>query len=607
MLPLPASTFITQLVALATMAAISRIAVLCAYRLKDIDIRLMYQESLLGHVGWYSDYNSNTPRKQLVFVLALLGLAASFLPTFLSMVGDIKDNDEHVSYANVKRSSNSFYELSPRDLIRENDPIFNNFYDSKHNAANSTGIILENYLHSIHKKTIKNPLGVWYNAPAFYFSPQDQLRRWEQDANYPPLPQLNQQGVFSLEAGQLPTFFLSYNNKALSEGSSTLKNCVYNDPSGSNMINLESIEGHQVQAVRSMNRTCYPITDPSLWLVAAQAEEPRTVDSKLNIADGALFRSGYLDQQTTATHAMGVSASNWGEFKEQKAFMIKKSAHITVFYNDKTKAVAPEYCVPATSNSKHLLHQDINLIVCQLVALAKQDPTLPMIQATKRTSDSNTLINAVYTYIQTDNGHGIMIDLAVLSAYYTAGRSQDMFYTEEALIAYQKIQNTDFDTTDYEQLLQTMNPFPDVDTVYGLNTITDLVLAGTNLLAGVTNRQFLRTTAAVIPAIHVSVPWIVVTCSLVVLSLLICFAVSCLTPEAYTTDLRSLLVHTLISQETNNSADQPNSNRKRKNGLVTRAVRLETSKTASLKMDGVPVVLSEKLPLKELIAAETDV
>ncbi|KAL9540916.1 hypothetical protein MBANPS3_009424, partial [Mucor bainieri] len=613
MLPLPVSTFITQIVALLTVAAISRIAILCAYRLKDIDIRLMYQENIFRHLGWYTDYHSDTPRKQLAFLLALLGLAASFLPTFLSITGDVSDN-EHVSYANIQKSTTNYYELSPKHFRKENHPIFTNLYDnSRLNASSSsaageanstTGILLENYLQSAHRKTTPNPSGVWYNVPAFRFSPEEQLRQWRNDANYPPSPQVNQQGVFSLQEDQWPTYFLSYNNKAPSEGSSTLKHCVDNDPSGSNLVNLPSIDGHQVQAAQAMNRTCYPMADPSLWLVAAQSDGSYKEDSKLNFVDSALFRSGYLDQQTTATYAMGVSANNWGQSGHQKAFMIKKSAHITVFYSDKTKALVPETCMPAFDNSiKHLFHQDINFIVCQLAASAKQNPALPILQATKRTYDSNNIINAVYTYLQKDNGHGIMIDLTLLSAYYTSGYTKLMLDRDEALIAYQKIQKTDFDTTDYEQLLQSMNLFPDVNTVYGLNTITDLVVVGSHLLDGEANEDFTKTKAKVVAAIKPSVPWIVVTCSLTVLSLLVCTVVSRLAPTAYKTDLRSLLVHTLINQEKTNSNtaasnNDPTLNRQKKTGLVTRAVRLETSKTASLKMDGVPVVLSEKIPLK---------
>lgn len=603
MLPLPVSTFITQLVALLTMAAMSRIAVLCAYYLKDIDIRLMYQENIFRHVGWYTDYNSTSPRKRLVFLLASLGLAAGFLPTFLSIAGYVKDNNAQASYARVRETSNSYYDLSPQFLIKDTDPIFNNFYDRSYEPANSTGILLENYFHSINKKTIRNPSGVWYNAPAVHFSPEQQLRRWEQDDNYPPVPQFidsSQQGLFSLKANEQPTYYLNYNTKIKSEGSFTLAGCVDNDPSRFNVVNnLTNIEGHQVQAVRSMNNTCYPITDPSLWLIASQVDASEKRDSKLNLVDGAIFRSGRLNQQAVATYSMSVSASNWGQWREQKVMMIKKSAHITVFYDDNSKAVAPESCVAASNSSKHLFHQDINWIACQLVASAKQNPTFPMLQATRRTFASNTIVNSVYTYIKKNNGHGIMLDLTLLSAYHTSGRSESMYESSEVLISHQMIKKTDFQTTDYEQLLATMNPFPDVDTLYGLNTITDLVLAGTNLLAGVPNRDFLKTTAVVIPSIKASIPWIATTCSLAVFSLLVCIVASRLTPEAYKTDLRSLLVHTLISQEAASTSDQHVGKRK-KSGLSTRAVRLKVSdNNGSLEMDGIAIVLSEKIPLKQ--------
>lgn len=595
MFPLPVSIFITQLVAFLGVAAIARIVILIAYYLKDIDVRLMYHENIFRYLEIFKGYDNSCSKKWLVIALSSIAFILSFLPTFFSITGDIRDA-QHVSYTNIKTTDSPYYYLNRTSDSLANMPLFVNFYEYNQEPANLTGILLENYITSIGKERTKNPSGVWYNAPSVHFFPKQQLQRWANDANYPPTPQIvNDKGVFTLQQqdNQKPTYFLSYNSKIKTKGSSTLESCVDNDPLKTNIVNnLTSVEGHQVQAVHAYNRTCYPLTDPSLWLVAAQEREVNNADSSLNTMEDLYYRSAFLAQQSSASYSMGIVSSIW-DYLNQKVMMIKTSAHITIYYDDNNRLLTQESCVPDTT-SKLTFNQDINLIACQLVALAKQNLTLPMLQATKRTFESNRILNSVYTYVRKDNGHGIMIDLTQYSGYNVPKSMQDNYFDKEMFIGYQKIKKSNFETIDFEQLLQSINPFPDIDTEYGLNTINDLVLFGAGLL-GNSYGNFLRTTAIVIPSVKVSTAWIAVTITFAVLFILIIAIASFLTPKAYKTDLRSLLIHTLITHEMEDTTDDSNLNRERKTCLFTRAVKLDGRE--SLKMDGTPIVLSENIPM----------
>ena len=384
MFPLPVSILITQLVALLGVTAIARIVNLIAYYLKDFDIQLMYHENIFRHLERFKDYNNSNSKKWLVIALSSVTLVTSFLPTSLSITGDIIDT-QHVSYTNIKTTDSQYY-LSPTSDSLASMPLFVDFYNNNQEPANLTGILLENYVTSISKETTENPSGIWYNAPSVHFFPKQQLQRWTNDASYPPTPQIvSNQGVFTLQQrdNQKPAYFLSYNNKVKGEGSSSLENCVDNDPFGENIVNnLNSIEGHQVQGVHVYNRTCYPVTDPSLWLVAAQEREINNADSLLNTMDDLYYRSPLLTQQSSASYSMGIVSSIWDNLNQQ-VMMIKKSAHITIYYDDNSRLLTQENCISDATTSKLTFNQDINFIACQLVALTKQNLALSMLQATR--------------------------------------------------------------------------------------------------------------------------------------------------------------------------------------------------------------------------------
>ncbi|KAG1083291.1 hypothetical protein G6F42_022266 [Rhizopus arrhizus] len=200
MLPLSVSVFITQIVAFLGVAAVAKIVVLFAYHFKDIDIRFMNHENIFRHLGWYKDYDTPDFRRIIVIYVSLLAVVISFIPTYLSFGADTIDA-ENVAYTNIQTSTNLKHDLRPGTISRTKEPLFKEFYDtSKHTPANSTGIILENYILSKGKKTQINPSGVWYNAPSVHFSPEQQIERWKKDASYPMQPlTVNDQGVFSTQ------------------------------------------------------------------------------------------------------------------------------------------------------------------------------------------------------------------------------------------------------------------------------------------------------------------------------------------------------------------------------------------------------------------------
>ncbi|KAL9538798.1 hypothetical protein MBANPS3_010670, partial [Mucor bainieri] len=611
MLTLSLSVFITQIVAFLGVAAAARLVILVACFLKDLDIRLMYHENIFRHLGYYKNYDTSHAKKCLVAWMSLLGLLVAFTPTYLSLA-NTKDT-EHVTYTNI-HTSNLMTSLGSSTTDERSKPVFTEFYDtSKHTPANSTGALLENYLMSRKHQTRINPSGVWYNPPSGKFTQSDQKQGWRSDNRYPMNPQaLNgTTGVFSVryEDKESPrilyyswpdkfkkAYALSYNNKASKQGSSTLESCADNDSLGSNIVtNITTIDGHQVQGARSMNRTCYPITDPSLWLITFQESDNDTgADSLLNSKEDLYFRSVSLGPQATASYSMGIVARNWKKLRRIVS-MVKKSVHITVFYSDLNRPLTPDNCSSLSYTNLTTFNQDVNMISCQLVSLAKQNPELPILQATRRSYTANRTINSVYTYIKTDKGHGIMIDLTLYYALF-AKESADKAFDPEIFIAYQQVKKRDFNTTDFAQLVQSINPYPDLDTDYGFYTATDLVLLGVRLsrLLSFNDKMFLKTTARVISAVRVSTVWIVLNVSLTAIFILIIIASTFMTPEAYKTDLRSLLVHTLIAQEYRIDSNTPMLQRENA-GFLTRKVDLQLD--AALKMDNVPIVLSENIPM----------
>ncbi|GAN02022.1 hypothetical protein MAM1_0015d01461 [Mucor ambiguus] len=602
MLPLPVSVFITQIVALLGVTAATKLVILVAYYLKDLDIRLMYHENIFRHLEFYEDYNTSDTKKGLVAWMSLIAFLLSFIPTYLSFAADTKDT-EHVIYTNIQ-TAESMNSLGSFVVDQIEEPLFTEFYNTANHApANSTGVILENYIISKKKQTQINPSGVWYNAPSVHFSPAKQIASWGTDARYPMNFQtVNDTNIFSTRGRVKESYAISYNNKAHTQGSSTLETCAGNDSLDSNIVtNITSIDGHQVQGARSMNRTCYPITDPSLWLISFQdADDDAGVDSLLNSREDIYFRSASSSPQSSASYSMGVVARNWEKLNMNVA-MVKKSAHITIFYSDFNRSLAPDSCISSNYLNKSAFNQDINMITCQLISLAKQNPTLPILQATRRSYIANKMINSVYTYIKKDDGHGILVDLTLYSAFF-ATRSPADIAGPEMLIAYQQVKKSDFDTKDFEQILQSINPFPDLDTEYGLNTMTDLVLIGIRLFGSTYNKKvFLKTTAYIVSSVRVSTVWIVLALSFAVIFLLIITASNFMTPKVYKTDLRSLLIHTLIMQENHiDSSENPPMRRRENTGLLTRAVRLEGGK--SLKMDDNPIILSENIPMMDQTA-----
>ncbi|CAO3649528.1 unnamed protein product [Mucor fragilis] len=577
MLPLPLSVFITQIVALLGVAATTKLAILVAYYLKDLDIRLMYQENIFRHLEFYRDYSTTDARKGLVAWMSLLALLLSFIPTYLSFGADTKDTG-HVAYTNIQTSSKIKYDLSMSTNDRDDQPLFTEFYDtSKHTPANSTGVLLENYIMSRNKETKMNPSGVWYNAP-----PAEEEKDWHATP-------------YHTKSRAKVTFRVSYNNKDNTGGSSTLESCAGSNPLESNPVtNMTSIDGHQVQGARDMNRTCYPVTDPSLWLISFQEEDnDNGVDSLLNTHEDLYFRPVSLMPQTSASYSMGVVARHWNKANNY-VVMVKKSAHITVFYSDFNRSLTPDGCNSSSYSNISTFDQNVNRIACELVSQAKQNPTFSILQATRRSYTESKMTNSVYTYIKKDNGHGIMIDLTMYSALIDSRTSAYTSIDSENFIAYQQVKKSEFVTTDFEQLLQSINPFPDLDTEYGLNTITDLVRIGVRMFGLADNESFLKTTARIVPFVQVSTVWIALAVSLVVLFILVITASTTLVPEAYRTDLRSLLIHTLLSHESSaNRDDEHNGN----TSLLTGAVCLETGKL--LTMEGNPIILSENIAMAD--------
>jgi hypothetical protein len=411
--------------------------------------------------------------------------------------------------------------------------------------ANTTIAILEDYLISNNINTTANPSGVWYKVHKIA---ADTARR-ENDDRYSLIPQtINTQDNTFFITDQFGKKRVTYYYSKSQEPSSTLKQCIDRDDSAyiNNLVtNFNDVQEHHVEAVRAYNRTCFPIIDSTLYLRKNTGKSSGGSVSVLE-KNNQVFRSSFLHEQMSASASTDASLLYLD--RDRISLLIKKTAHITTFY-DNTDSVL---CRAPTDKVQDTLpyNQDIDSIVCQLTDLALQNPTLPTLQATRRNIENNKVIDSVYTYIKKpEGGHGIMIDLISVSGFYIQSNSSfpTGFEYLEDLFAHQVIKHQELNpTSSYHQLLQDLDPLPSVDTANGQNMWTDLVVIATSLRSGpLESGFFIRITAVVTPGLDIPMGWRVFACVLFAIFVIIIAVSSRVASPIYKANLRLLLLSTL--------------------------------------------------------------
>jgi predicted membrane protein len=539
MIPLPAAVAISQVAGLLGVEATRYIVMAIAYFINDIDFRLMYEQDVFQKARYFKRFSTTKIKKNVVLCFSAIALVIYFLPTLVSIQGNVLGTE--YSYSEVLRSYP--YRIEPS----RNDIVFKELINTKSKGVvNTTAAIIKNHFATSNMSTNANPSGVWYNVDENFAYTE----RWESDESYPPVPQtINAEGAIIATTFNDRNIVTYYYSKQF-ESSSTLEQCLdRTDPAYSNnmITNFSNIEKHRVQAVHAYSHTCYPITDNSLLL--SQAVYEKTVDnearSKIELND-AIFRSSFIHEHTSAS--VSVDASSMYLDNESISMLIKKKAHITAFYDNSSSVL----CRTPSNHARDILpyNQDIDSIVCQLTDLALQNPTLPMLQATRRNIENNKVIDSVYTYIKKpEGGHGIMIDLISVSAFLIKKKDGWLDRNErEVLIAHQTIKREEWDLTgsNYHNLLQKMDVFPSVDTTYGQNTWADLVQL-IYVFPGLSDKDhpIYLVEANVTPTLAMPSLWLIVSCVLFVVFAVIIAISSMMTSAIYKANLRKLLLSTL--------------------------------------------------------------
>jgi hypothetical protein len=599
MLLLPAAVAISQITALLGVEAIRYIVMAIASSIKDIDFRLMYEQDVFQKARYFKRFSSTKVKKNIVLCLSIIALVIYFLPTLVSIQGNILGTE--YKYSSI--SKHGPYGL----YVYQKDIIFKELVNTKSKGeVNTTAAILENYLVVANKSTKANSSGEWYTVNESLAD----TKRWESDESYPPVPQIinAEEGAIiatNNNGGKIVTYYYSKQP----ESSSTLEQCLDStDPTYSNNLitGFSNIEGHYVQAVRAYNHTCYPMADNSPLLTKAVYE--RFINGKETSkveSNDVIFRSSFLHEHTSASVSVDASTLYMGS--DGISMLIKKKAHITAFYDNSSSVL----CKTPFDNAQDTLsyNQNIDSIICQLIELVSQNPTLPMVQATRRSIEKNKIIDSVYTYIKKpEGGHGIMVDLISISAFHIKNSQRIMYnIDEEVLLAHQTIKREGWNLTgsNYHTLLQEMDVFPSVDTIYGQNTWADLVQAN-DIIGDWRDQYFFSLVMAnMTPTLAMPSLWLIVSCVLFAVFAIIIAISSMMTSDIYKADLRKLLLSTLQyslnTKSTNSriaedSTIQTNDDEKVDDlyASVFKYGKENKDKKQLLTMDDIPIVYARK-------------
>jgi hypothetical protein len=84
MLPIPAVVALSQILALAGVETVRRTVMATSFLIKDIDIRLMYEQSYYEKVLYFDRFTTTKIKKNVVLVFTAISLVIYFLPAWIA-------------------------------------------------------------------------------------------------------------------------------------------------------------------------------------------------------------------------------------------------------------------------------------------------------------------------------------------------------------------------------------------------------------------------------------------------------------------------------------------------------------------------------------------
>lgn len=556
MITLSISIFIYQLLTLVGILSIGQIVKAFASKTNDIDIQLMYSQKLFSIFRSSKKFKMTRPKRFFVYAMTAAALGITFLPTLLSltMSADYQLQADFSSVTSVNGKERYINLGIPlMDLGHAVPTIYlvrTKFFENFGSASTPTfASFLESFIRTLGLKTEPNPTGIWFKAADYCLPNSPELEEFHAANRHIISPlQVNANGEFKNQENKVRYAFgkiSDENSELASSSSSSLKYCVSNNY----LYNLTDIEGHKVQAVNKFDSACLPVYDPSLTIRFGKTTFPQSRKSILDTS-GLHFRKPGMNEGYSRTDHLAINTLN-GYYENTVATLaIKKSTHITEFYRDLHQPLVNNCTEKLKIDNSHIhytLFPDMDKIICTLEAMAFQNTSLSVIQATKQFFRDNHAVNAVYTYFKNvssndQQSHGFTADLTYFSVY-DLNMNYIVYDDDETIVSNIVIESNSTSSN------SAFTKFPQVDSQHDLDLVTDLVLSK-NRLYSFDGDYFKEYRAKMVPNVNTTnTLWLVLISTLPAVFLgFIILAGFCIS-KPYQNDLRTLLIESVKQQE----------------------------------------------------------
>ncbi|CAO3611958.1 unnamed protein product [Mucor fragilis] len=601
MIPAVLAVLLYQILAFLGSEAVAQIVTYIAFKKRDLDFKLMYQQDPLGILSNYNRFDKSTHQKAIIIFLSFFAIALQFIPTIFTKftsTGSIYYSP--INTPLTKSEATSKYDW-PSTL-----PVFSNFvpYLSNPTAASLQDMTNEYIKENLRQNNTQNSVGYW-------FRPEISKRFEWDNRQIGHLENFNGLYANGSVAEQTATAFGFRPGDSQYPSSHTLYSCMASDPT--NLVNyIPSIHGNSVQGAKAYDFPCYPIYDHTLSIVLSQRVDGAYQTSLLNSND-TIYRQMKLFQGTSASSSFGVSIFNHNS--SHMTMAIKKTAHITLYSYNRT-VILPSDCSKGNraNFTNNFLDLPYNAVLCDLINVKNSlNVTTRLVQAAGREYLENYVVNTVYTFqsgSMYDEGDSVMVDLSLFQATTIEGnlldKKEHMVAYSATNLQYDNLPSNDTTTTAANlsddkigTILKALDPSRiDQDTV-------DILVGMASMRVRWENgdfSDFSLSRSQVLEAVDTPAWWVIAICALGVIFLI---------PQTsrlfvrripeYAEDLRTLLLMTLersgilVSGETG-------TNQKTKMATVGITLngkndyeRSNTDREPMLSVDGYPVIIVDAM------------
>ncbi|KAL9546812.1 hypothetical protein MBANPS3_006483 [Mucor bainieri] len=604
MIPAVLAVLLYQILAFLGAEAVTQIVTYIAFKRRDLDFKLMYQQDPLEILSNYNRFDKSTHQKAIIIFLSFFAIALQFIPTIFT---------KFTSTGSIYYSPIITPLARPEAISKYNWPttlpVFNNFvtYLTNPTATSLQDMTNEYIKENFRQNNTQSSVGHWFTPKL--------SKRFEWDDRQKGFPE-NFNGIYANGsiADQTATAFGNRPGDFEYSSSHTLAL----DPT--NLVDyIPPIYGNSVQGAKGYNFPCYPIYDNTLSIVLSQRVDGAYQTSLLNFND-TIYRQMKLFQGTSASSSFGVSIFNHNS--SHMTMAIKKTAHITLYSYNRT-AILPSDCsndgrVNFTNNFIDLPY---NAVLCDLInAKNSLNVTTRLVQAAGREYVENYVVNTVYTFQSGgmyDEGESVMVDLSLFQATTVEGSLLD---NKEHMVAYSAT-NLQFRNSSSNGTTTTAADLSNdkIGTLLKLLDPSRINQDTIDILVGMASMRvrwengdytdFSLNRSQVLEAVETPVWWIIAICTLAVIFAIpqSCRILMRQIPE-YAEDLRTLLLLTLersgivVSPKTGGDQRKKVANvgiiLSEKEGYASR----NTGRTAMLSVDGYPVTIIEPTTTSNLVA-----